>query len=96
MFRSRSQDDSRKSKRSVNTEEDVDQISLNVTGASSSVYAVTAPDSSINTSYDERTLSDIHCPPHMPLLHTAEHCSALLQDTAVSPVTRDREQETYY
>ena len=71
-FRSRSQEDGRR------LEDDVD-VSLNVTGGSSSMYTGTGtlPDTSINTSYDDRTLSDINCPPHMSLLQTGEELRRL-------------------
>ena len=69
-----------------------------MTGASSSLYPGTVPGSgSANTSYDDRTLSDIMCPPHMPLLHTGEKLR-ILGEQALSPwfSDKDRENENYY
>ena len=60
----------------------------------------TLPDTSINTSYDDRTLSDINCPPHMPLLQTGEELRRLrmIGEKMLSPTfsDKDRENENYY
>ena len=74
-----------------------------MTGCSSSLYTGTLPDLSANTSYEERTVSELSCPPNMPLLHTTgEEIRRLRQSLAPAPSLmspcsdKDRETESYY
>ena len=82
----------------------MEDVSLNVTGCSSSLLTGTLPDLSANTSYEARTVSELSCPPNMPLLHTTgEEIRRLRQSLAPTPSVmsptcsdKDRETESYY
>ena len=105
LCRSRSQEDGRLGRPCDDgVKEDTADVSLNVTGCSSSLFTGTLPDLSANTSYEERTVSELSCPPNMPLLHTTgEEIRRLRQSLAPAPTLmsptcsdKDREAESYY
>ena len=105
LCRSRSQEDGRLGRpHEDGAKDDTADVSLNVTGCSSSLFTGTLPDLSGNTSYEERTVSELSCPPNMPLLHTTgEEIRRLRQSLAPAPSVmsptcsdKDRETESYY
>ena len=105
LSRSRSQEGGRRQEGQEVTSKDVDDwTSLDVT-AGSSIYIspVGTVDMSGDTSYEDkdRTLSDIHCPPPLPILDkTGSELQKLrsLGEMALSPPhsDKDRDSEHYY